>query len=188
MNLEQLSKILMRLCQSVGTCRDAGDETGALILLYTYCDSIASLTRSANQVNSTSEHFKHYVESYLLPNSSIKATSSDLWSGRCGIVHNFSPYSTMTERKNDPANIIVYVGSEQQAKICEDTLARSDDSSKFVFIDPYDLINAFIDSVVDFLKALQNDVQLVERVLSHADSMFFSYTIKLSDGIGADQT
>jgi hypothetical protein len=66
----------------------------ALILLYSGID-IASFLDTDNPV--VHERFATWVEKYLLAGSSLKCSANDLYGARCGLVHSYSPVSTLSK-------------------------------------------------------------------------------------------
>lgn len=178
MNIEELATQMIEFSKSIAKSRDAKDEMGALVLFYAYCDGIASLLRLKEEKRTNAKYFMRFLREYVLAGTDLQPNEDDLWSARCGMLHTFSPYSDMTEGPTPRARKVVYVGSSSQAKHCEDVMAWAKNKDH-VFVDPYDLFNAFVDGVVRFVKAVRDDEDLADRVLFHADRFFGAFRIKI---------
>jgi hypothetical protein len=178
MTTAELGASLMRFAKSIATSRDNDDLDGALVLFYAYCDAVGSLIRPIERNRTDSGFFKEFVRDYILPHCDSDICADDLWSTRCGILHTYSPHSGASDKKDPTVREIVYVGSRKQADFCHEVM-KSDNQSDLIFIDPYDLFNGFIDGIVSFLKAVDQEIDLRERVLFHAEKYFNNYRIKL---------
>ena len=173
---EFASKVL-NFSLSIANSRDARDEMGALVLFYAYTDALGSLLRPKTEKKTSSAYFKRYVREFILANSKLPVTEDDLWGARCGMLHTFSPYSELTEGAIPRARKVVYVKSPRQAELA--SLAFADKpGSNLVFIDSFDLFNAFIEGAVAFGKKIASDTLFAESVLFHADHFFDEFQIK----------
>ena len=178
MTTAELAASLMRFAKSIASSRDNDDFAGALVLFFTYCDAVGSLIRPKERNRTEAQYFKEFVRDYILPHCNTDISSDDLWGARCGILHTYSPYSDLSEKKDSTVRKIVYVGNRYQADFCHEVM-KSENQEDLVFIDPYDLFNGFIDGIVSFLKIVDQDDHLRDRVLIHAEKYLDNYKIKM---------
>ena len=60
----------------------------AMILVYSGIDAFAWLNRPGNIEDVRRTDFEQWVDTYLLPDSGLNCSSSDLYAARCGLVHS----------------------------------------------------------------------------------------------------
>ena len=179
MNATEYALHLVRFSTSIAKARDANDEMGALVLFYAYTDALGALLRPKEERKTSSVHFKRYVRDFLLPAMHYPLTEDDLWSARCGMLHTFSPYSDLTQGATPRARKIVYVKGAQQVEI-SNRAATAAGMKDIVFVDSYDLFNAFIDGAVAFGKKTVDDSGFADAVLFHADKFFQDFKMKIA--------
>jgi hypothetical protein len=93
--------------------------TAAVALAYMVIDVLGSLERAERE--GTRWSFVRWVDAYLLPNDDIACTATDLYAGRCGVLHTLTPDADLIKRGE--ARRIVYAwGSGRVADLRE--LAR----------------------------------------------------------------
>lgn len=68
----------------------------ALILIYSAMDAMASLARPEKQTEVTSNDFIKWVSEYVPLEGQTTVTGAELYSARCGILHNFGVESRKT--------------------------------------------------------------------------------------------
>jgi len=185
MTTYKLGTSLTSLAKSIGSSRDTDDVTGALVLFFAYCDAVGSLLRPKNCNRTSSLYFKKFVRDFVLPKCCTDISPDDLWGARCGMLHTYSPYSDLSEKEDSSVRKIVYVGSRKQADLCEELLTE-EKQNDLLFIDPYDLFNGFIEGIVSFLKAVDRDEALRDRVLFHAEKFIDNYKIIIPQQNDAD--
>ena len=183
MELKNLALNVLKFSKSIGSARDAGDTTGALILFYAYCDSMGSLMRPIEEKKTQGKYFRAFVREFVIPSHRFELNENDLWGARCGMLHTFSPYSDWSEKKEPRARKIQYLESPKQVKLCTEAM-KAEGVEDLVFVDSYDLFNAFIDGVVEFTRKAESDKEFRNRVLFHADKFFANFQIKLPQPVG----
>lgn len=65
----------------------------ALILLYSAIDIVSSLDRAGNKGR---DRFIRWVDTYLLPGTSLKCTAFEIYAARCGVVHTMTSESDLS--------------------------------------------------------------------------------------------
>jgi hypothetical protein len=71
----------------------------ALIVMYAGIDGMAWLARPAGVAHKPGQHFKDYVEKFVL-RPTDEVTPSDLWAARCAILHTQTPESDLSRTGN----------------------------------------------------------------------------------------
>lgn len=178
---------LLRFSTSIAKSRDADDEIGALVLFYAYTDALGSLLRPKTERRTSPFYFKRYVREFILAGSTLPVTDDDLWSARCGMLHTFSPYSDLTEGASPRAKKVVYVKSAQQAEI-SNRAAIATHLKGVVFVDAFDLFNAFISGGVAFGKKVASDADFADSVLFHGDHFFQDFRIRIAEPTATDNS
>lgn len=168
----------MQFAKSIATSRDCDDNSGALILFFSYCDAVGSLLRPKEKSRTESKYFKQFVGDFILTQLDSNINSDELWSARCGILHTYSPYSDLSEKEGSGVRKVVYVGSKRQADLCTEIM-ESEKVREFVFIDPYDLFNGFVDGIAAFLKEVEKNQDLRDKVLFHSEKYFDNFRFKI---------
>jgi hypothetical protein len=71
----------------------------ALILVYSYLDAMASLTMPENQSSVKSKDFIYWANKYMKTDADqpYQYDARDLYGARCGLVHQYSPYSDLSD-------------------------------------------------------------------------------------------
>ncbi|MCT7357999.1 hypothetical protein [Thalassolituus pacificus] len=131
----------------------------ALILIYAWIDRMAWLSVSDE---ASGADFKAWVNTYLLPNSSLGCSADDLWAARCAVLHTSTSYARDT--KSGKAKRIQYV--------CNDAISVSNIPSDTIFIYMIKLYQDAIGAVDKFdhyLESNDRQRQIAEKKLS----MFF---------------
>jgi len=80
----------------------------ALILIYSVIDIVASLERQGNE--GTQKGFVRWVVRYLAPGGGLPCTPTELYSGRCGVIHTLSGESDLF-RKGKARRVCYAYGS-----------------------------------------------------------------------------
>ena len=134
-----------------------------LILLYASIDILAALTRPIDQADTTSDQFKNWVRTYLLPGSSLNCSEDELWSARCGVLHTLSDKTKLTRA----AKVwrVCYVNKEALVKVLQ---AKCDAQNLCTRIVCYpDLVTAFLTAVSRFVTKVESDTVLKKCVMHH---------------------
>lgn len=161
-------------CQTVQELVLAVDEAfrpsaklPAFILLYASIDILASLTRPDGQQDTDGGVFKKWVDTYLLPESGLSCTASDIWGARCGILHTYTMQSKSS--REGKARELLYISDGRLARIAQSTLDPEAESK--VVINLSDLLNAYFKAATTFVAAVMHDEQLRKRAFQHASKL-----------------
>jgi hypothetical protein len=85
------------LLTAVELCIHQKLDTPALVLMYSSIDIAAWVHSDRRYTNQT--EFKEWVNKYLLAANPLPCSAEDLYSARCGLLHNLSSDSQMTDRQ-----------------------------------------------------------------------------------------
>lgn len=137
-----------------------------LMLLYSFID-ILSWLRYENKYKEVGKRYIKFVKSYLLPNSRLKCTPEDIYSARCGILHQYSSESDRV--KAGSAKKIYYITYEKE-KSKEKKHAIIPDDQNIIIIHIEDIIHAFEKSIEKLKKDLTTNVMLELEVVERSRS------------------
>lgn len=150
----------------------------ALMLLYSTLDVMAALDRPADtnpvgtkpaRTTGIGAQFQLWVEEFMKPRSSVKASPSDIWAWRNGLVHTYSVDSDKT--KSGEARRAYYCyGTAQLALLRRTSEVKA---HKAVPVKIEHLIAALKTGVERFRRALAKDPSRGERVYSRAKQQFY---------------
>lgn len=84
-----------------------------LTLIYSTIDIMAYLNLPPLQESTKRKDFINWVDTYLLPGSSLTCSSTDLYAARCGIVHSLAAESDMS--RNKKARMLFYSWGQASA-------------------------------------------------------------------------
>ena len=132
-----------------------------LMLLYSFID-ILSWLRYEKKIKEVGKRYIKFTESYLLPNSRLKCTPEDIYSARCGILHQYSSESDRV--KAGSAKRIHYIAHEEE----KPTIIPDDPN--IIIIQIEDLIHAFEKSIEKLKKDLTTNVMLELEVVERSRS------------------
>jgi len=86
------------LCSAIRICYDKGLRSSCLILTYATIDILAWLNRDEAHKDVTHSDFEEWVNQYLLANSNLACTATDLYGARCGLLHSYSAGSRLSRK------------------------------------------------------------------------------------------
>jgi hypothetical protein len=92
-DLEEIINGERGIMRGIDACIHAQCLVSAVALIYSAIDNLAALTRPPNQPDTNREIFVNWVSKYLEPERTLKCSAMDLYGARCGVLHNYSPYS-----------------------------------------------------------------------------------------------
>jgi len=161
-------------CQAVGELVQAvagafrpSAKLPAFILLYASIDILASLTRPDGQDDTDGGVFKNWVDTYLLPDSGLSCTASDIWGARCGILHTYTVQSRNS--REGKARELHYVNDASCARFAQNQIDPNAESK--VFVNLSDLLNAFFKAATCFTAAVIQNEQLRQLAFRHASKL-----------------
>ncbi len=136
---------------------------GALILLYTGIDIVASLER--HPAEGTKASFVRWVNGFLFKGGLLECTAIELYGARCGILHSFSADSDLSRGKG-VRRVVYGWGSSSIGDIQEAT--RRLGKQGIVAVHLNDLREAFQEGVISFLEAVAADERRAKAVAAKA--------------------
>lgn len=140
----------------------------ALILVYSEIDILAALNRPAEKQESTRKDFKEWCERYLLIDSKLPCTSTDLYAARCGIIHSYSAESKLS--RNNEADEIVYSWGNQDPKPLQEVLQHIGHTAHVIHIET--LVELFKEGVATFLEELEDNQGKLNLVIGRTSKLF----------------
>jgi hypothetical protein len=149
----------------------------ALILRYSSLDIAGSLLRPKSQLDTTGEDFKKWLECCVLRDSSLPATSDDLWAARCGLLHTNTPASK-NSRSGKAREVHSTKGDKKFAEFLQQEFKKTGDTKVVVDIDV--LFDAILDGFMKFIRDIQTDAEIRAVVFYHAETMFAHSSYKVA--------
>jgi hypothetical protein len=126
----------------------------ALILIYSGIDSISFLAERGNLKHR--EVFKNWVKKWMLEKYPIPCNEIDIYSARCGLLHQQSSESSLT--KNNKAREIYYSWGNANIEILQNSIISSSKDTSVVAVKVEDLFWSFRKGTADCLAAInEND-------------------------------
>jgi hypothetical protein len=148
------------MLRGIEACLEAECLVSAVALIFAAIDALAALTRPKDAENTTSDVFKGWVESYVLPDSDLSCSASDLYGARCGILHTYNADSALS-RKGAARKLIYHwrIGP------------LPDDKDGELLIEIEKLYGCFKAGVQNFMVAASTDSEIGDRVSAHLPSL-----------------
>jgi hypothetical protein len=138
----------------------------ALILLYSAIDSFSSL---ANRSDSTGRQvFKSWVKFWMLKDNNFALNEDDLYSARCGLLHQQTSESTLTI--TNKASEIYYSWGEVESKGLE--FAINNSGKKAVAVKVEELISAFRIGMANCLNEIYLDPDWRKQFEGRTEKLF----------------
>lgn len=142
-------------------------KTPALILLYSGMD-IAGWMVTYGQKKSVQDSFTGWVENYISPAKTLGCTSLELFGARCGVVHTFTPESTLYQKGK--VRKVVYAWLPSRVETLREATDLGHLSQQYVAIQGDDLVQTYKQGIRGFLGDLS---QLpTERLVAMASRVF----------------
>jgi hypothetical protein len=126
-----------------------------LILLYSSIDSFSSLAEISNGTGR--KIFKDWVKKWMLDRYPLPCNETDIYSARCGLLHQQISESDLTASKK--AREIYYVWGNASAKFLQDTIDNSNKKDTVVAVKIEDLVWAFRRGMADCMDDINKDRQ-----------------------------
>lgn len=162
--LETQSK---HLISAIDLCLEKDLIAPGLILTYSTMDIMAWLDREETHPDVQRDDFIRWVQTYMLPDSELSCTATDLYAARCSLLHSCSTESRLS-REGGASQIFYSYGEagEQDLQALIDWEAGTD--AKAVHVDR--LVSALKTGIDRFLSAADRASAVRERavkMLSH---------------------
>jgi hypothetical protein len=124
-----------------------------LILLYSGIDSFSSL---ADKESKTGRRvFKDWVKKWMIDKYPLTCNEVDIYSARCGLLHQQISESDLTSEKK--AKEIYYVWGNASVKLLQDTIDNSNKKDSVVAVKVEDLVWAFRNGMADCMDEINKD-------------------------------
>lgn len=148
----------------IQTCLRSECLVSAITLMFSSIDALAALTRPIGQQLTDSAVFKAWANRYIKPESELGCTAEDLWGARCGVLHLYSPDSTLLRRNE--ARRIYY---QWEAGPAADVARAIPGGSLVITVET--LHQAVVQAIHDFIVDTEMDPDIKQKVQSHLPSM-----------------
>lgn len=126
-----------------------------LILLYSSIDSFSSLAEKSDGTGR--KIFKEWVRKWMLDKYPMTCNETDIYSARCGLLHQQISESDLTvERK---AKEIYYVWGNASVEFLQNTIDVSEKKGSVVAVKVEDLVGTFRRGMADCMDEINNDKQ-----------------------------
>ncbi len=162
---DETPRFLKDIGDSIMSTLKNGHLVASLILTYSAIDCMASLIMPEDQKDVKGEDFQKWVHTYMKAHQDqpYQYRGIDLWGARCGLVHRYSPYSNLSERKE--CKVFQYHnggGHRYDPSINEDV----------VLVSAPDLVRDFYGAMMVFIEAMMIDNGLFARANSRMKTLF----------------
>lgn len=164
-DLYEIIKGRRGMLKGVETCVRSQCLVSAVALMYSTIDAISALTRAREKTKTDRTVFKSWVDKYV-PIGKLNCTAADLYGGRCGLLHTYSPESDLS--REGVAKTVIY---KWRAGPEPDRSALPSVRPDAIVLCVEDLWGALREGVESFLKDVERTPQLHERVLYHAQEL-----------------
>jgi len=135
-----------------------------LVLFYAGIDVAASLEPSV--AKGVGERFEKWVDRYMLNGRSLPCTAKELYAARCGVVHTFTPDSSIS--KAGTARVVGYAYGNAELKKLDEATAFSGRQGLQANVHLGDLIEAFHAGYETYLKEALADSARWREVMENA--------------------
>ena len=172
---KSLGEMLLNQLRAISLCLDNSLPMAALILMYVMMDNMAALDRAPDHESTKRSDFVQWVERYVIPESGLPCSATDLYAARCGLVHAHSSESNLSRQKK--ATPILYAwgpaASEQELQ----TLIHAHCGQQCVDHVPLAIhvdrvCAALRQGVARFIREVKNDRSRQDLVLARASVIF----------------
>lgn len=147
------------LC-GIDAALDAQCMVSAVTLCFSTIDAVAALSRPKEQVDTSRHVFIEWVNRFMLPADSVPCSAIDLYGARCGVLHTYSPDSSL--RASGQARPLFYEWQAGPAAASERTLPDG-----AVVVNVESLVDAVRASVRRFVATERSDPELSASVDHH---------------------
>ncbi|MDI4001730.1 hypothetical protein QK412_10065 [Pseudomonas aeruginosa] len=126
----------------------------ALIMTYSAIDSVSWL--AADSSKDSGKAFRKWVSEWMLKSRSLQCSADELYAARCGILHTFTPTSTLNAK--GVRKIGYSWGTGDNSKL-EQLIDATRSQETIVSIHLSDLIQTFRNAMADYLEYVYSDPQ-----------------------------
>jgi len=162
-DVTHLAPLASELHDSIASLLEAKRNRAALILLFSSIDILGALAARGGIASRSS--FKAWCDQYLRPQQELECSSEELYSARCGLLHNMSPKTSLTTK--GLARRFIYVRDVLGGPI----RPRSPDPDIHI-VNPGALWQAFRSAVRDFTTDVANNDELAGWVSANLRGIY----------------
>jgi len=177
MDADEIEKRIAHLFAAIQNCMDKKYMLPALILVYSIMDTMAWLNRDEQHDDVTRSDFLAWVDTFLMPDSDLSCSSTDLYAARCSLLHSYSAESKLS-REGKASQVFYAWGNADEKDLQKLIDWVNTHDAKAVHIDK--LYTALKVAVQRFL-AVTKHAELIKR---RADKFFTSMPpVTLDDSV-----
>ena len=170
MNDHKLDKHMDDMCAAMFLLMEQKHKLPLLVLILATIDILGALSGEDEDPRSTGRYFREWADKYLLPDSGLNCTASDLWGARCGILHTYSPASDDSRRGR--ARQIAYAWDWNGTQFLEEQKRQTGWDGVVVGVAM--LTVALVEGITRFGKAIDADPSFAQHVYDRAEHIMFS--------------
>ncbi|MHA1525929.1 MAG: hypothetical protein ACTSQD_02765 [Promethearchaeota archaeon] len=160
MDAKDLNEKAQELIDSIDLCYSCKLFTPSLILLYSAIDIMASLDRETSHDYVLRCDFLAWVDTYILPYSTQRYNSIDLYAARCSLIHSYSAESRLSN--NEEAAKLYYAQGPKKKKDLQEMIDRTKEPNTKA-IDSNELIGDTKKGIERFLIKKGNNKLILKR-------------------------
>lgn len=158
------------MLRSIDLCYQNTLITSTLILIYSAIDCMAALNRPIGHNSKVQKKdFLNWCEKYIIPHLDFDCSPIDLYSARCGLLHTYSPDSSLT--KSNKARKLYYSWGNAPVKSLEESIRFLKREEEIIALKVEVLIEAFKKGVKDFISDIHKSD--FKKVIFKRASSFF---------------
>jgi len=170
MTLNDIVKKYDQTLDAIRYCVDREYSEALWTLLYSAIDSLSWLYSDETDLEkrNSKEDYIQWVNTFLIPIlEGYDCTAMELYLARCSTIHT---YSAVAKKQRDN-RIVTYAYSKEQLEQVKRKLPIIEElsDSKFVILLIDDLVKAWYVATIVFIKQIEKDSELLERVIKKAD-------------------
>jgi hypothetical protein len=148
------------ILRGIEICLENQCLVSGVALIFSAIDSLAALTRSVQDSDTSRGVFIDWVERFFPSPSGLACNALDLYAARCGVLHTYSPESRL--RRDGSARPLIYQWHGGPAPDPNVLIPP-----RAITVEIETLHEAFISAVHEFLSAVDTDSETRRRVTHH---------------------
>lgn len=149
--LGQLRRVCSEIAEGIDLCLSHDVRTPALILLYSGID-ICGWMAAADPRATVQDSFTTWVDEYMNPESTLGCSALELYGARCGLVHTFTPESTLYDKGK--VRKVIYAWSPSRVETLREMINLAQLSKQYAAAQGDDLVETYRRGIHKFLEHL----------------------------------
>lgn len=149
-------------------------QTPALTLIYAGIDSFSWL--ADNEDLTGRKRFIKWCEKWMLKDSKLICSANDIYSARCGLLHNLASESKMT--RENKAKQIIYSWGNVESGTLNEAIKSIKEESNYIAIKIEDLYSAYRQGVSKCFEELIKDPEKKHHFEAKVKKLFISKEIQ----------